>query len=282
MPKTQKELDEENMFEDQGNQSEGEDKKQESQEQGKPNSQNSGTDTEFSHDLLKGKSPREIEEYVRALELTTKEQGSQLTRQHNQRLAPVEERVRKPEKKITSAEFFEDPNGTIESTVARILKEQLDESILPFKQDMAAQRANQVWVDFAEEHPDVSSYKPLMKSMMEGAGITNPNSGTLEAFYLMAYAKAAIDGKKAGNREEDDDNPRKPARRDPPPQHRASNQPLKENNGGKQRRKLTETERTVARMQGFNVNTEAGVAEYLDLLDENDEDIPEKKVEAKK
>lgn len=286
MPKTQKELDEENMFADEEN---GEIQDQELDEQGNPKKKeqedsddsDTGTGTEeFSHPLLRGKSTKEIEDYLRVLEITNREQSQRLQSQNDNPRIPREEEVEKP-KKATAADFFEDPIGNIET----LIKKQLESSIAPFREDMALSKAQQAWVDLNEEFSDSNDYKALMKELMKSYGVQGaPNIATLRTFYKLAMAENVLEERKGGKRiapkDDDNENERKPSR-NPPPQHRASNQPIRSENGNKKLRPLTESERIVAKMQGFNVDTEAGRAAYLKELEEDSIEMAEATKEKK-
>lgn len=247
-----------------------EEKETEEKEENSENihSESEGEESPFSHPLLKGKTPAEIEAIVTSSLAAVKEQGSRLTQVESDLANARREPVRENKvEKVTSEKFFEDPDAAIGDIVAR----QMEKIMSPFKEDLARTRVKGVWDELESQYPDSKHYRDLMKTMLNNLNITAPTLETLEHFYYTAKGKAASEGRNIEEREEEVGE-KKPEKRRMPPQHSPSGQPIPRGQGNNKVRKLTENERTIAKMQGFPDSAE-GHAEFLKWLDADEGDV---------
>lgn len=218
-------------------------------------------DSPFTHPLLKGKTPAQVEEIFAAHAATVREQGRRLSDLEN---APArrDEPAPVPTKKVTFDEFATDPD----TAIATVVRREMGEIISPFRENLAEQQAAGAWAELGEEYPDYKDYKDIMQDILSEHGIPakGVNVKTLRSTYIMARGRAVIEGRTVNKHEEEGE--RKPThRRAAPPQHDPSKQVLPTGGGDKRVRKLSESEREVAKLQGYPDSAEGHAAYIRDL-----------------
>lgn len=224
-----------------------------------------GSQSPFSHPALAGRTEEEIATLLTVNQAAVREQGLRLSeyeRQRNQTQPTngVQSPIPATQPESTDpADFWKDPMGLIRKEQQRANQEvvrQMQEIIAPFQQDLAAQRANQAWVDVRAAIPDFVTYEPYVRELAKNMGVTEPNAQTLQTLYYTAVGYVAKNQAQVGTAPVNN-----PSHRPPPPQHSPANQPIPKQQSGKQYRELTENERTLARMRKMTPE------QYLDALE---------------
>lgn len=237
--------------------------KEESKEREKENSEERQTPS-FNHPSLKGKSPEEIEALFTAQSLAVKEQGRRLSQLESERQTPFKEEPKKEEEKAPSAaEIWANPSLLVDEITKRV-RSDLAREIEPFKRDAAASRSQGAWGRLEGEYDDVESLRPLMEELLTASKIDTPTIDTLRTIRYIAIGKMRDEGREPVRRERENGTP---SGRKVNPQHPPSSQPLARGGENKPPRKLTESEKSVARLQGLSD------AEYLKWLEADEDDI---------
>jgi len=223
-----------------------------------------GTESPFAGIAgLEGLSPQEAALKLRALEATVRGQGRALN-DAARRGPPVVEAPHAPDPDIDATTFFAEPGKALkqmEERIANRLTRDMQEIISPFREDLAKTREAQAWQAVRERYADLDTYKDYIQTQLDQRGIKDPTAGTIRLLYLDAKDSLGMETPPAA--------PANSSGRPAPPQHPASRQPISAGQtGNKPIRQLTESERTVMRMQGFKSEKE-----YLDWLDINEEDV---------
>ena len=95
-----------------------------------------------------------------------------------------------PRKKIDSQDFFSDPAGSVEAVVSETVQKHLKEIIEPFKQDLAANRSRDAWVEAAGTLPNLAQMRPMIEAVLTRNKVISPTVGTIIAAYDMAVGQA--------------------------------------------------------------------------------------------
>jgi len=212
-----------------------------------------GTESPFNNPALKGMSEQEIADRLALLNSTVKEQGAALSEsQRKLSAAATEAPPAAPVDPPSAAQFWEDPAKEIKS----MIQEQMEETIKPFREDLQANKTNSAWAVMANRHADFAEYKPLVETLLTRMGISEPDEAVLEMIY---HTAVGIQTKSAGAPETPtaaDPPAEETNRRNPPPQHAPSSHPVSTEREKGPSRELTESEREVARIQGFKTDEE--------------------------
>jgi hypothetical protein len=222
-----------------------------------------GRQGDFNHSTLAGRSPQEVEAYVKLLEGTVREQKDQLT--HATSPPPPADAGESRQgitPEVSDADFWKNPVQTNQ----KVFKQLLEETIAPFRQDLARTQQAQVRTELRAELPDFERYEPYIDQMLANGQFGDaPNRNVLRMLYFTARGYVHAQGGEAppprqpSTREGNMGHPeRKPSA--PPPQHRPSSTPLPKGQDGQPKlRDLTENEKVLARSWGMSKE------EYLSL-----------------
>lgn len=219
----------------------------------------SGTaQSEFKHTLLKGKSPEEIEMYVRTLETANREQANALRTNNSRSPQPSPEPVAPSRQTYTDDQFWQKPIETLRGVVS----EMLETTIAPFRADLALSRAAGSWTEIRGEFSDFASYEPMVRQLCDQYKLDAPTVENLRSFYYMAKGfvmsqpeQPAIPGVPAPAAPV-------PLRPNAPPQHPASSHPLPSQTPISEIPNLTESERRLAREMNPHLSPEDQAREF--------------------
>jgi len=210
-----------------------------------------GTESPFGHPSLEGMSEQDIADRLALLNSTVKEQGAALSESQRRLNATPEAAPVAPEDPPTASQFWEDPAKEIKA----MIQEQMEETIKPFRDDLQANKVTSAWSVMSSRYADFAEYRPLVETLLSRMGITEPDEALLEMLYHTAIGIQS----KAGNMPETPTAAGDPAgdnKRNPPPQHSPSSHPVSREREKGPSRELTESEREVARIQGFKTDEE--------------------------
>jgi len=196
----------------------------------------------FTHPHLQGKSPEEIEAYLRLVENTVQSQNTRLNEMSAESARAAEPAMQSPE--FDKDDFFDRPVEVIREVV----RAEMAQSVGPINEEINNMRAigqvNSAWQTVAAKFDDFETYRPSIETMLQGQGV-RPEQVTaqlIESLYYGAYGYYQKAGPVQGAQ---------PAPRPGPPggpsipQHRPSSAPLPRQ--AETVRQLTEEERSLAR-----------------------------------
>lgn len=211
-----------------------------------------GTESPFSNPALEGMSEQDIADRLALLNSTVKEQGAALS--ESQRRLDASGTVTPPatpDAPPTATQFWEDPAKEIKA----MIQEQMEETIKPFRDDLQANKVTSAWSVMSSRHADFAQYRPLVETLLSRMGIAEPDEALLD----MLYHTAIGINTKSGTTSETPpaaDTSAEDNRRTPPPQHAPSSHPVATESEKGPSRELTESEREVAKLQGFKTDEE--------------------------
>lgn len=223
--------------------------------------------TLFNHATLRDRSPQEVEAYVKLLEGTVNEQKRHLTEVQSPQSGHAQRQEAPAEEEPTAQDYWKDPV----TANKRIFQRMLEETIAPFKQDLAKTQEMQLRDELRQELPNFSQYEPYIDQMLQSGRFgSRVNKDLLRTLYFTARGYVAEHGgvptsnpsQRTDNREGNmGQGQRVPST--PPPQHRPSSTPLPDSSGDgeKKLRALTENEERLRREWGMSKE------EYLELQD---------------
>lgn len=211
----------------------------------------------FSLPFLKGKTPQEIEAMFLTSDAAIREQRARLNRYEDQENRQLEKET--PKSDPSSADMFEKPGPTFRA----LIREEMEEIIAPFKQDIAERKQQAAWQEIEAEKGDLSAYKPYMNEILRLQGIRNPNADQIRAAYLTALGYITDHQMRNGGGNQPSKQPDNSGQRRNP-QHSASKPNIQQPRPqAEPTRKITEAERRHARMRGWTDE------EYLKYSDED-------------
>jgi hypothetical protein len=211
-----------------------------------------GTESPFSNPALEGMSEQDIADRLALLNSTVKEQGAALSESQRRLNASTEAPpAAAPDVPPTATQFWEDPAKEIKA----MIQEQMEETIKPFRDDLQANKVTSAWSIMSSRHADFAEYKPLVETLLSRMGIAEPDEALLDMLYHTAIG---LHSKTVGNLETPTAaaTPAEENRRTPPPQHAPSSHPVASESEKGPSRELTESEREVAKLQGFKTDEE--------------------------
>lgn len=223
------------------------------------------TPVEYSHPLLKGKTPSEIEALFRLQESTVREQGTMLTDlQQSQRGRP--DPTPAPTAAPDPRTFWDNP--------AETLRGMINEAVSPLREEIRSARnevrAPSVRDSLRNKYPDFAALEPHVDAMIRKQGIRPEDAAEsmLELVYHATWSNAVHNGYKPTTRSSE---PTHTPAGAPPvsiPQHRPSPAPTpKPAPAAAQTRELTESERRLAREYKMSD------ADYLAWQQEDEENV---------
>ncbi len=233
--------------------------------------------TDFTHPLLAGKSPEEIERVVRAMEASTKEQNVDLNRLQAQ--VNAQPAAPTPTEEGEEAEpYGDDFIGTRFKTFEGRMTKKLEETVAPLMASATKTDSESTREKLTKKFKHFASLEPHIDKLLRDQNI-DPNTATqghLEMLYHTAVGYAQESGIDLGGTEAPPPNTPAPTGEEASivniPQHRPSGTPLPDAPQTKVR-KLTEQERIIAHAQ-FR-NSKDPEAEYRALQDAEVDDIVE-------
>lgn len=210
---------------------------------------------DFSHPLLKGKTPQEIEALVKTQESTIREQGTELNKRFDTQPSapapgtPTRESGRAEERE--TPDFGDDFIGPRFKTLYESLHNDLNEMIEPIRKQVQTGTAKTVREQLRETLPHFETLEPHIDRLLRENG-QNPNTAdeaSLQNLYYMAVGIANTQGVNLST-ETETETPKQSTEEKTPvsiPQRRPSSAPLpSESQRGGGRRKLTENEKRLA------------------------------------
>lgn len=215
----------------------------------------------FSDPDLAGRSPEEVERLYKVMKSANREQNRMLNELYSK--VPSSPSAPSSPSKPAAEEFDKDDFWRDPTTViSKLISRQLEESIKPFKQNLAANASVSAEEAVRREFDDYDDYKPLIDNILRNYQGQGPlTEAQYKGAYMMAVGMAARNPELApastpapsyqpqrnrGGQEEDGSQPA-------PPQHRASSHPLPQpGQGGKKRRQLNESEKKLAEEWGMS------------------------------
>lgn len=241
---------------------------------GAPSASDNGQQSPFSHPLLRGRSPEQIERIVQTLEGTVQQQSQALNQAFAQQQTQQPSGGDQTSDALPSDDDFW--NTPAEAT-RRLVRKELEEVIAPFRQDMMQSRAEQAWTQARNHIPDFQAYEPYVRQLVAQNQLTSPTLQNLQQLFYMA--KGYIDSQGGGPAPQQNQQPPAQqqdsgANRPAPPQHRPSNRPLPQNrNQNPPQRPLTEAEKTLARQYFPELKSSEAEARYRELQDAHPDEV---------
>lgn len=244
-----------NSFETDGDQgSEGENP---SQTPASPPPPTVSAQSEFSHEVLRGRSNEEIEAYVRTLEATNREYARRSQAPPAQQPPAGQPTASPTQSQISDKDFWDRPVEAI----TKIVGQMLDSTIQPFREDMARTQAASAWTSIAQEFSDFSTMRPMVEQLVSQHGIQAPTVDQLRSLYYLAKGYVASHPDVGGQPTPASPAPAAP-RPSAPPQHPASSHPLPSQQSTPSIPELSELERRLAREMNPHLPPEQQAIEF--------------------
>lgn len=247
---------------------EGENQNQD-QNQGSEGTPSGSNQSPFSHPSLKGLTEEQLATRLALTEQTVKEQGKKLNEYHNrfvtqntQNQNTNNQESQTPFSAPTAEDFWKDPLKSQESVTRRIIREEMQQIIAPFREDMVESRTERAWAQVRSRHADLDDYRVWIENQLNTNGVTNPDPGTIEMLYFAAVGMSSKQGNHGNNNQ-----PNPPQQR-MNPQHPPSNHPVRGERKTSNQRELTENERRMMREFGFKDE-----AEFLRWMDADEASV---------
>lgn len=225
------------------------------------------TPEEFTDPLLRGKSPKEIEEIFRVQRNQVHEYGRQLS-EVSTRVRDIDERTKPAPPTMSASDFFEDP--------VAVSRQMMAEQIEPLREELrgAIRMVRGAGVDdrMKAKHPDWDAVRPYVDTLLDNGGFPDrEDENTLDMLYytakgIMSERGISLSGE---TREAPKSEPRDapPRGQGPPPQHRSSSPPPPpREREGTRVRALTENEKVLAKHYGMSPD------EYLEWMDKQEDE----------
>jgi hypothetical protein len=260
-------------------------REQELEQQAPPPSQ----DFEYSHPLLQGRSPEEVEKLFKMQENAMREQGAQLTGLVSE-VRDLKSSMTQPpapaEPEVTAQEYFQNP--------VKAIRSELDKQIQPLRQEISEAKsmatAPLVRDKLAAEFGDWAAVEPYVDMLIAREQFPDPNNeGLLRTLYFTAKGLMAHQGVQPTPQPAPVPGQPAPAPGQPapqpmvPPQHRASSPPPPPPPAPTQPqlRDLTENEKRLAREYGMTAEEYIAWQDTdMDEVAESEIGIPEEKTNA--
>ena len=232
---------------------------------------------DYNHQLLKGKSPEEVDQLVSTLEAATREQNEELNRQHAQLQAATAAPVPAEKAVEEGSPYGDDFLGERFQTFEKRLDAKLEAMVAPLKVGEAKTETRTVREDLTAKFKHWGTLEPHIDGLLRKQEI-DPATATraqLEMLYHTAVGLAQESGLDLGG------GAPPPTEKGPEevipvsiPQHRPSAAPLPDppREGGPER-ELTENERILAKE--YFPHAEKPEEEYRKLQDAEVDDIVE-------
>lgn len=237
----------------------------------------SGTELwQFNHPALKGKSPQEVEAFVRLAEQTVREQGQRLT-EYEKELATRTTPAPTSQPPADDVDFWDNPKEAVRRTVESVM----GEMIAPFRENLSADREGQVRAQLRQELKHWARLEPYIDQLLvQGNFPDKSNINLLRQLYYTAYGYVVDNGiQLEGESPAATTTPPSGSATTPeatmsnrqssvPPQHRPSSAPGPASSSQKPRlRELTEAEEQIRRI--YKMSHE----EFLRWQDATPEDV---------
>ena len=225
-----------------------------------------GTQSEFSHRLLQGKTPGEVDTLFASLEAANREQAKMVNDSRAAADLAAAKAMNAPSgvrvtdesgAVVTSADYWDDPVGAM----TKILDDKLSKVIQPFAADLSISRAQGLWAQVGAQYPDLPQYKPLIDQIISANPGVELTAGILESYYLLAVGMVARNPNVATAPSAPAPTPT--ASRPAPPQHGASKHPMPSPNAAANALpNLSETELRLAREMNPGLSRDEQIREY--------------------
>lgn len=237
---------------------------------------------EFSHPLLKGKSPKEIEDLVAAQEAAMKSQNTELNNYHT-RLSQLESQSTNASTQPKTVEKDEYKEAGFLAPAFQRLEQKLDnklnEAVAPLRQETVVRRTETAREKLARELPHFTQVETIIDQVLRAQRVDprTANEESLRFLYHTAVGMAVSNGVNLGTgtpvdtaqpTDGEPSNTSARPRNDNPvniPQRRPSSAPLPAVKTTEKKRPLTEEERRFANLRGM---TEDQFRELQDLPDD--------------
>lgn len=236
---------------------------------------------EFSHPMLKGRSPEDVEKIFKLQENAVKEQGAQLTQLIQEvreiKTSSVPKAPAEPDP--TAQDYFTNP--------VEVLRKELDRTVAPLREEIRATKREfsgpMVREKLAQELSDWKEVEPYVDMMLRQQQFPDPNDeGLLRLMYFTAKGYMTHQGisptpgapTSPAPPTPPAHQPTQPAYNPVPPQHRASTppQPPPAPSAQPKVRPLTESEKRLAREYGMTAE------EYVAWQEADIEEIAESEI----
>lgn len=229
---------------------------------------------DFSHPLLKGKSPEEIERLFSLQEQAVRDQNAELNRRFEQQQsapAPRRQEETQPAEDGYGDDFLAPRFRVLETR----LKSHLNEVVEPLRRGQQGGESRSARDGLRTKHKHFARLEPYIDQLLREKGV-DPNTAeesTLSNIYHTAVGLAVDRGINLDEAVAAAPQPKGQERGAPPvniPQHRASAAPLPQERPQANVRQLTESEKRLAR-EYFpdSKNPEKDYREYQDMQDDD-------------